>query len=458
MNASSLGLRLASQLVSRPCLCAGATIRSVPLYTGTPLSSCVRIATTTTTKISISRTIWTSTFSKPSIESSSLPPKNASSPLSFIRSVSFNRRARASPRVRQPPPSLPAPREPTIAKPATITGAEQEAIRYTDYIRPEGSSSEDPLPPPPLSPTQKATSRYISLLGVIFAVVHILWWAPNLSGAAHQDTKATIGETGWFNKYVLPWREFNERWLTFDPATAFERLSLTPGPTTVPSEVRKEEAMFTRFTQFLLPAVSHAQLWHLSFNFFAMQALSPTIVRYYGFSRALIAYPIISILDFALVLAFDRFMNPYTNLDNTTSMVRYRETDPRVVKLRTGKPPTREVEEEHWWLGQHCRPAVGASGVLVGFLAITAIVNPMAKFELMFIPVGISVRTLFMGFAGMDLVGVGLGWEQVGNLGHLMGAVGGVLVWALWLRRVRLPDEVRRQLMMGLRRKKMGLD
>ncbi|KAF3291425.1 hypothetical protein TWF970_000638 [Orbilia oligospora] len=407
MNAS-LGLRLASQLISRPCLCAGT--RSVPLYT--PLSSCLRVSTT-------SRTIWTSIRSippKPTVESSF---SKKTSPLTLVRSVSFNRRARASPRTRQAP-SLPAPPEPTIAKPATITGAEQEPIRYADYVRPEGSSSEEPLPPPPVSPAQKATSRYISIFGVIFFVVHVLWWAPYISGYAHAEAKERLGELEWFNRYVTPWQTFTTRWLTFSPVVALERLGLiNTGPTA--KAIGEKEPFLTSIAQFILPTVSHAQIWHLAFNFFALQALAPTMVR-------------------------------------AASIAQYRETDGKVIKDKTGFKATKEEEDRHWLLGQHCRPALGASGVLSGFLAITAIVNPMAKFELMFIPIGISVRTLFMGFVTFDLMGIGMRGESIGNIGHLAGAVAGLAVWALWLRRVRLPDEIRRQLMMGLRRKKMGLD
>ncbi|KAK6531090.1 hypothetical protein TWF281_007915 [Arthrobotrys megalospora] len=443
MNAS-LGLRLASQLLSRPCLCAGA--RSVPLYT-TPVSY-LRVATA-------SRTIWTSVRSTPPKSAIETPSKNAS-PLTIIRSVSFNRRARASPRTRQAP-ALPAPPEPTIAKPATITGAEQESIRYTDYIRPEGSSAEDPLPPPPLSPTQKATSRYIGLFGVIFLIVHLLWWAPNLSAAAHSDARESMGEREWFSKYVAPWRFFTERWLTFSPGIALERLGLNEGNILI-QKAHEMESPITKFTQFILPTLSHSEIWHLAFNFFALQALSPTLVRYYGFKRALLAYPAIAIISLALMLPFDRIFNPYTKQDSVSSLLRYHETSERVIKHNTGAAPTKAQEDEHWWLGQHCRPSLGASGVLCGFLAITAIVNPMAKFELMFIPVGISVRTLFMAFTTIDLVCIGLRGEKVGNTGHLAGSLAGVLIWALWLRRVKLPDEVRRQLMMGLRRRKMGLD
>ncbi|KAF3317632.1 hypothetical protein TWF173_010400 [Orbilia oligospora] len=444
MNAS-LGLRLASQLISRPCLCAGT--RSVPLYT--PLSSCLRVSTT-------SRTIWTSIRSippKPTVESSF---SKKTSPLTLVRSVSFNRRARASPRTRQAP-SLPAPPEPTIAKPATITGAEQEPIRYADYVRPEGSSSEEPLPPPPVSPAQKATSRYISIFGVIFFVVHVLWWAPYISGYAHAEAKERLGELEWFNRYVTPWQTFTTRWLTFSPVVALERLGLiNTGPTA--KAIGEKEPFLTSIAQFFLPTVSHAQIWHLAFNFFALQALAPTMVRYYGFKRALIAYPLIGGLGLALIVVIDRITNPYSNMDRAASIAQYRETDGKVIKDKTGFKATKEEEDRHWLLGQHCRPALGASGVLSGFLAITAIVNPMAKFELMFIPIGISVRTLFMGFVTFDLVGIGMRGESIGNIGHLAGAVAGLAVWALWLRRVRLPDEIRRQLMMGLRRKKMGLD
>ncbi|KAK6544710.1 hypothetical protein TWF694_001396 [Orbilia ellipsospora] len=451
MNAS-LGLRLASQLVSKPSFYCPSTRRLLALAptTTTPLSV-LRVCANSP----ISRTIWTGL--QPSIPQSSITktlPSGGKIPssLTFLRNATFNRRARPSPRARQAPP-LPSAPEPTFANPATITGAEQEPIRYSDYMtRPPGYESDDE--PSPSSSSARATSRYISLFGVLFLVVHLLWWAPNFAAYAHASEN--VDKKEFFVKYIKPWKQWLERWFTFSPAVALERWGYYPNLPRPNSEESKW-SWLSKYTQFLLPAFSHAEVWHLAFNYFALQALAPTMVRYYGFRRSVVAYLTIAVLDFTILLAYDRYFNPYTNVPQPVALTRWRETHEMEIRKERKAAPTKAEKEEHYKLGEHCRPGLGASGVLYGFLAISAIVNPQAQFQLMFIPISFSVRTLFMALCTMDLTCIGLRTEVWGTAGHLTGAVGGLIVWAAWLRRVKLPPDVQRQLMVYLRRKKMGL-
>ncbi|KAF3936093.1 hypothetical protein ABW20_dc0107741 [Dactylellina cionopaga] len=338
--------------------------------------------------------------------------------------------------------------------PATIVGAEQEPIRYTDYMRPPGSEGSDTTPPPPPSASQVATSRFISFIATIYVIIHLLWWTPQLAGLAHSSEGLTTQEV--FIKYVKPWHIFTERWLTFSPSVTLERFGayLSVG---WPPEDKKDHPL-TKITQFILPIFSHAQIFHLAFNFFALQALAPTMVRFYGFNRSLLAYLFIGSLGLISLVPYDLYLNPYWYLPQPLALTRYRATDETVIRRETKNMPTKAQTEEHYKLGEHCRPGLGGSGALYGFLAITAIVNPAAKFELMFIPVGISVRTLFMALCTADLSFIALKNEMYGTIGHLSGAAAGVLVWALWLRRVRLPPDVQRQLMMYMRKKKMGME
>ncbi|KAK6332297.1 hypothetical protein TWF696_003017 [Orbilia brochopaga] len=422
MNAS-VALRLASRLASRPCVCAArppalGLIHSL-LRPTAPFRPASRIDLTTLRFASSHRT--------------------------------RTERTRKS-------PSLPAPSSPTpsIARPATLTGAEREPIRYTDFLRPAPSSSPEsdtPPPPPPPSPTEKATSRFVVLIGFIYAAIYLLSWTPQLSGYAHSSGDLPPQEI--FTKYVKPWHEWTMRWFTFSPSIAFERLGYYASQGLPSSD--SNDPLLTKITQFILPAFSHVEMWHLAFNFFGLQALAPTMVRYYGFNRSLLIYLITGSLGLLFILPFDRLVNPYTDLPAGVAASRYRATDGRVIREQTKALPTKAQTEEHFYLGQHCRPMLGGSGALYGMLGIAAIVNPGAQFQIMFIPIAISVRTLFMALTAGNVVGFGLRNETFGTVGHLTGAVAGVLLWALWLRRVKLPKEVQRQLMMRLRRRHLGL-
>ncbi|KAF3924005.1 hypothetical protein ABW21_db0204269 [Orbilia brochopaga] len=421
MNAP-LALRLAARLASRPCTCAAR-----PLALGiTPLL-------------------------RP-------PPSLSTSPITLAVRFASSHRSRTE-RTRKPP-SIPPPSSPTpsIARPATLTGAEREPIKYTYYLHTpktpasgsSSSSSETPPPPPP-TPTEKATSRFVVLIGVIYAGIYLLGWAPQLSGYAHSSDDVPPQEI--FIRYVKPWHEWIMRWFTFSPSVALERL----GYYRASYGLSSIDPFLATITQFILPAFSHMEMWHLAFNFFGLQALAPTMVRYYGFNRSLLVYLITGSLGLLFILPFDRLMNPYTELPLGESTSRYRATDPRVIREQTKALPTKAQTEEHFYLGQHCRPMLGGSGALYGMLGIAAIVNPGAQFQIMFIPVAISVRTLFMALTAGNLAGYGLRNETFGTVGHLTGAVAGVLLWALWLRKVKLPREVQRQLMARLRRKHLGL-
>ncbi|EWC45443.1 hypothetical protein DRE_00842 [Drechslerella stenobrocha 248] len=429
----SLTLRLASRLASgrHACICVGAARPSAFLPLGTTAPSLSTLA----------RRTWPTSILLPA------QPQPTPLPLTLLRFAS-NHRSR-TPRERKAP-SLPAPVTPSIARPATLVGAEQEPIRYTDYARPAGSSSSsEPPPPPPISESQRATSRFVVIIGVTYAIIYLFSWAPQLSGFAHSSPDEPTSEL--FMKYVKPWHQWIDRWFTISPSTALQRLGFY-GISRDPAD-----SPLATITQFILPAFSHVTILHLAFNFFALQAFAPTLVRYYGLKRSLLAYLFIGSAGLLLLVPCDILLNPYVNLLPTTAMQRYRETDSKVIREQTRQLPTKAQTEEHFFLGQHCRPMLGGSGALYGMLAITAIVNPGAKFQLMFVPVDISVRTLFMALCAGDLTFLGLRSEAWGAIGHLTGALAGVMLWALWLRRVKLPTEVQRQLMMRLRRKRLGM-
>ncbi|KAF3941759.1 hypothetical protein ABW19_dt0201929 [Dactylella cylindrospora] len=453
MNAT-VGLRLTSQLLSKSCTCS-ITGRLLPSRLTSRGVIAPPSVLSPTQIISTQRTIWTT--AKPATSNNDYKP--SLSPLNILRSISFSRKPpRPSPRTRREErerkaPALPAPPQPNIASPMTISGDEKEPIRYTDYLRPPGSDPSEPIPPPPPSASERATARFISIIGICYLIIHLIFWLPVLSGMSHASDAPTPQDV--FQKYVKPWHQFTEKWFTFSPAVALERLGyyVSQG---YPPEGQQEEWIL-KVSQFVLPIFSHSAILHLLFNFFALQALAPTMVRYYGLNRTLISYVVIGSLGLLLELPYDRLLNPFTDFPQPAAFVKYRATDDNVIRKTTKRPPTKEQVDEHYRLGEHCRPALGGSGSLYGFLAITAIVNPGAKFELMFIPVPISVRTLFMGLTAVDLGCIGMRTEAFGTIGHLTGAIGGLLVWLLWLRRVPLPKDIQRALMMRLRRKHMGL-
>jgi hypothetical protein len=83
----------------------------------------------------------------------------------------------------------------------------------------------------------------------------------------------------------------------------------------------------------------------------------------------------------------------------------------------------------------HDMPALGASGALMGVLAVTACLQPKAKFNIMFVPFSIQARYLVPGLIAVDLV-ASVVFEKsiVAHWGHIGGAVFGGLFYLLAIR------------------------
>jgi len=84
-------------------------------------------------------------------------------------------------------------------------------------------------------------------------------------------------------------------------------------------------------------------------------------------------------------------------------------------------------------------PHIGSSGGLMAMFLVSAWTMPQLKWTLMFIPYGIPSRVLMGALLAWDVAGA-MGWDLVGrgigHMGHLGGDVMGVVLYALWLRRL----------------------
>jgi len=76
---------------------------------------------------------------------------------------------------------------------------------------------------------------------------------------------------------------------------------------------------------------------------------------------------------------------------------------------------------------------------LMAMFLVSAWTMPQLKWTLMFIPYGIPSRVLMGALLAWDVAGA-MGWDLVGrgigHMGHLGGDVMGVVLYALWLRRL----------------------
>lgn len=83
---------------------------------------------------------------------------------------------------------------------------------------------------------------------------------------------------------------------------------------------------------------------------------------------------------------------------------------------------------------------LGSSGALMAGLVVTAITMPGTRWTLMFIPVGIPVRVMMGLLVGWDVSGVVWNWGMnISHTGHLWGDAMGLVLYAVWLRRVPMP-------------------
>jgi membrane associated rhomboid family serine protease len=74
--------------------------------------------------------------------------------------------------------------------------------------------------------------------------------------------------------------------------------------------------------------------------------------------------------------------------------------------------------------------AVGASGALLGVFTAVAILYPNIEFMLMFIPIPIKAKYLFIFFVILDIFlgGMNFSWDNIGHFAHLGGVLTGIIM------------------------------
>lgn len=82
----------------------------------------------------------------------------------------------------------------------------------------------------------------------------------------------------------------------------------------------------------------------------------------------------------------------------------------------------------HSVLTRNPRGGLGASGILMGLIALHTAMNPDAQMSIIFLPmVVISAPMALAGIMCMDVAGLVLGWQVFGHAAHLGGAVFGLV-------------------------------
>lgn len=83
--------------------------------------------------------------------------------------------------------------------------------------------------------------------------------------------------------------------------------------------------------------------------------------------------------------------------------------------------------------------AVGASGSVMGIATACAVIAPHARWQLMFIPVGIPAWVMISAYFAYDAFYLSDANSRIGHGGHLGGAAFGVAYYFLALRGLRFP-------------------
>lgn len=81
--------------------------------------------------------------------------------------------------------------------------------------------------------------------------------------------------------------------------------------------------------------------------------------------------------------------------------------------------------------------AIGASGAVTGLAAAVALIAPNAKWQFVFIPVGIPAWAMFSAYIAYDAFYMNDPNSRVGHSGHIGGAAFGAAYYWLVLRRLR---------------------
>ncbi|KAI1076319.1 hypothetical protein F5B20DRAFT_556639 [Whalleya microplaca] len=149
-----------------------------------------------------------------------------------------------------------------------------------------------------------------------------------------------------------------------------------------------------RWQTFLTSAISHNELGHLAFNMFSFQAFASEAILFGMRTRTLV------ILGVGSAIA--------SGMASIQDWMRKGRTDVH---------------------------GLGASGIVSGIGTAMAFIAPHSRFNIMFIPVGIPLWMLMVGYICYDSYKLNSGQTHVGHAAHLGGAAFGALFYALMWRK-----------------------
>jgi membrane associated rhomboid family serine protease len=81
------------------------------------------------------------------------------------------------------------------------------------------------------------------------------------------------------------------------------------------------------------------------------------------------------------------------------------------------------------------RLVLGASGAVMGLAAVATCYAPFTPMNLMFIPIGIPLWVITVGYALVDSYYIGSESSRIGHAAHVGGALAGVAYYMLFLRK-----------------------
>lgn len=81
------------------------------------------------------------------------------------------------------------------------------------------------------------------------------------------------------------------------------------------------------------------------------------------------------------------------------------------------------------------QPALGASGAVMGLGALATCFAPKLPMQLMFIPIGIPLWVVTLGYAAIDMFYLDAQNSKVAHSGHLGGLLFGLMSYAVYFRR-----------------------
>ena len=203
-----------------------------------------------------------------------------------------------------------------------------------------------------------------------------------------------------------------------------------------PEEPKTEKFRWWTLGTYML---SHGSIFHWGFCTMALASLVPAIARGYGLARTVGVLGVGGVGSALLDCSLQSYLHGAalregkgTQVAQVKVMVKdaFGATQEKVVKVLQPAPGMEGVFSAH----------LGSSGGLMAMFTISALVMPQMKWQLMFIPVGIQSRYMMAGLLAFDVAGaMGVGplrGSGIGHWGHLGGDVMGVLIYALWLRRL----------------------